>query len=417
MAKKTKGGNGPDTETSYDFKTSDGALVDVAEQAPVPRLLDYIFEAGINANSTDIHFDPHEDGLVVRFRIDGILHDVLNVAPSTALALVSRIKVLSNMDIVERRHAQDGRLSVTLAGGEHDMRVATVPTTMGEKVAIRIMTTRATFNELEDLGLEEDQMELVGKFINRPYGMILATGPVGSGKTTTLYSALMNINERSDNVMTIEDPVEYRIAGTNQVQVNSRVDFSFAEGLRAMLRQDPDTIMVGEIRDNETAKIAVWAALTGVLVLSTIHSNDAPSTITTLFNFDIPGFLISNSLIGIVSQRLVRKICPECRETYKPDVDLLKQMGVDPKKYKDVNFTRGKGCPECFHTGYSGRTGVFEVMDCNEEIKDLIFRQTTREVIRQVARDTGMKTLKESALEKVVAGKTTVEEYFRVVYV
>jgi len=417
MAKKNKGGNGPDTETSYDFKTSDGALVDVAEQAPVPRLLDYVFEAGVNANCTDVHFDPHEDGLVVRFRIDGILHDVLNVAPSTALALVSRIKVLSNMDIVERRHAQDGRLSVTLSGDEHDMRVATVPTTMGEKVAIRIMTTRATFSELEDLGLEEDQMELVGKFISRPYGMILATGPVGSGKTTTLYSALMNINERSDNVMTIEDPVEYRIIGTNQVQVNSRVDFSFAEGLRAMLRQDPDTIMVGEIRDNETAKIAVWAALTGVLVLSTIHSNDAPSTVTTLFNFDIPGFLISNSLIGIVSQRLVRKICPECRETYKPDTDLLKQMGVDPKKYKDAKFTRGKGCPECFHTGYSGRTGVFEVMDCNEEIKDLIFRQTTREVIRQVARDTGMKTLKESALEKVVAGKTTVEEYFRVVYV
>lgn len=417
MARKNKDGDGPSTETSYDFKTSDGALVDVAEQAPVPRLLDYVFEAAVGATSTDIHFDPHEDGLVVRFRIDGILHDVLNVAPATALALVSRIKVLSNMDIVERRHAQDGRLSVTVSGGEHDMRVGTVPTTMGEKVAIRIMTTRAHFSDLGGLGLEEDQMEMIRGFISRPYGMILATGPVGSGKTTTLYSALMNINERSKNVMTIEDPVEYRIVGTNQVPVNNRVDFTFAEGLRAMLRQDPDTIMVGEIRDNETAKIGVWAALTGVLVLSTLHSNDAPSTVTTLFNFDIPGYLISNSLIGIISQRLVRQICPNCTETYKADADLLKQMGIDAKKYKNAEFSRGKRCPECFHTGYSGRTGVFEIMDCNEEIKDLIFRQTTREVIRQVARDTGMKTLKESALQKVLAGKTTVEEYFRVVYV
>ncbi len=417
MAKGNKSQSVSASDAVYDFKTRDGALVDVAEQAPVPRLLDYIFEAAITARATDVHFDPHEDGLVIRYRIDGLLHDVLNVAPSTALALVSRIKVLSNLDIVERRHAQDGRLSVTIGEGEHDMRVATVPTTMGEKVAIRIMTTRATFSDLGELGLEKEQMEAVKRFIARPYGMILATGPVGSGKTTTLYSMLMNLNRRSDNVMSIEDPVEYRIVGTNQLQVNPRVDFSFAEGLRAMLRQDPDIIMVGEIRDNETAKIAVWAALTGVLVLSTIHANDAPSTITTLFNFDIPGFLISNGLVGVIAQRLIRKICPNCQEKYKPDAELLKQMGVDGRKMKDIAFTRGKGCGECFHTGYSGRTGVYEVMDVNEEIKDLIFRQTTREVIRQVARDTGMKLLKENAFQKVVDGVTTVEEYFRVVYV
>jgi type IV pilus assembly protein PilB len=297
------------------------------------------------------------------------------------------------------------------------MRVATVPTTMGEKVAVRIMTTRATFSELAELGLEPDQMEIVERFIARPYGMILAAGPVGSGKTTTLYSALMNLNRRTDNVMTIEDPVEYRIVGTNQVPVNSRVDFTFAEGLRAMLRQDPDTIMVGEVRDNETAKIAVWGAMTGVLVLSTIHSSDAPSTVSTLFNFDIPGFLVSNSLIGVIAQRLVRKICPNCQEKYKPDADLLKQMDVNTKKHKNLEFTRGQGCPECFHTGYSGRTGVYEVMEAGEDIRDLIFRQTTREVIRQVARDAGMRTLKDAALQKVIDGKTTVEEYFRVVYV
>ena len=417
MAKKTPQEPAEPVAERSDFKTSDGALVDVAEQAPVPRLLDYIFEAAIDAKATDIHFDPHEDGLVVRYRIDGMLHDVLNVAPATALAVVSRIKVLANMDIVERRHAQDGHIGITVGEESHDVRVATVPTTLGEKAAIRIMTTRATFSDLELLGLEPKQMELVSKFIARPYGMILSAGPVGSGKTTTLYSCLTKINRRSDNVMTIEDPVENRILGTNQIQVNTRVDFSFAEGLRAMLRQDPDTIMVGEIRDNETAKIAVWAALTGVLVLSSIHANDAPSTVTTLLNFDIPGFLIANSLVGILAQRLVRKICPHCKEEYSPDDVLLKQMGADVKKYKNATFYRGKGCSECFHTGYSGRTGIFEIMETNEEIKDLIFRQTTREVIRQVAMDTGMQTLKQSALNKVVEGVTTVEEYFRVVYV
>lgn len=417
MAKKRDKEEGISTAARTDFKTSDGALVDVAEQAPVPRLLDYIFEAAVDAKATDVHLDPHEDGMVIRYRIDGMLHDVLNVAPSTALALVSRVKVLSNMDIVERRHAQDGRISLDVGDEQHDVRTATVPTTMGEKVAIRIMTSRAMFTELTDLGLDAKQQEIVEKFIARPYGMILATGPVGSGKTTTLYSSLMKINRRSDNILTIEDPVEYRIVGANQVQVNTRVDFSFAEGLRAMLRQDPDTIMVGEIRDDETARIGVWAALTGVLVLSTIHSNDAPSTVTTLFNFNIPGFLISNSLIGIIAQRLVRKICPACREEYAPDAELFKQMGVDGKKHKGVKFSRGKGCAECFHTGYSGRTGIYEIMEANEEIKDLIFRQTTREVIRQVARDTGMQTLKESAFNKVVDGVTTVEEYFRVVYV
>ena len=400
-----------------DFKTSDGALIDVAEQAPVPRLLDYVFEAAVNSNATDIHFDPHEDGMVIRYRIDGFLHDVLNVAPATAMALISRIKVLANMDIVERRHAQDGRISVTVGEQEHDVRVATVPTTLGEKSAIRIMTTRATFSQLHELGLEPNQMQIVERFIARPYGMILAAGPVGSGKTTTLYSCLTKINRRSDNVMTIEDPVEYRIPGSNQIQVNTKVDFSFAEGLRAMLRQDPDTIMVGEIRDNETAKIAVWAALTGVLVLSSIHANDAPSTVTTLLNFDIPGFLIANSLVGIAAQRLLRKICPKCKEAYKPEEALLKQMGVDVKKHKDATFYKGKGCSECFHTGYSGRTGIYEILETNDEIKDLIFRQTTREVIRQVAIDTGMQTLKQSAFSKVLAGVTTVEEYFRVIYV
>lgn len=404
-------------EGQHDFRTSDGALVDVAEQAPVPRLLDYVFEAAVDANATDIHFDPHEDGMVIRFRIDGMLHDVLNIAPATALAAVSRVKVLANMDIVERRHAQDGRISITVGEHEHDVRVATVPTTMGEKVAVRIMTTRAMFADLSDLGLEPGQMKVMERFIARPYGMILAAGPVGSGKTTTLYSCLTKINRRSDNVMTIEDPVEYRIPGSNQIQVNSKVDFSFAEGLRAMLRQDPDTIMVGEIRDNETAKIAVWAALTGVLVLSSIHANDAPATITTLLNFDIPGFLIANGLVGIAAQRLIRKICPNCKEEYKATEELLKQMGIDVKKYKDAKFYKGKGCSKCFHTGYSGRTGIYEVLEANEEIKDLIFRQTTREVIRQVAIDTGMQSLKVSAFNKVLEGVTTVDEYFRVIYV
>jgi len=417
MAKKKQEEPAAPVEERSDFVTSDGALVDVAEQAPVPRLLDYIFEAAINANSTDIHFDPHEDGLVIRYRIDGMLHDVLNVAPSTALALISRIKVLANLDIVERRHSQDGRISVTVNDEPHDVRVATVPTTLGEKAAIRVMTTRATFTEFSELGLEESQREIVERFVAKPYGMLLAAGPVGSGKTTTLYSCLTKINLRTDNVMTIEDPVEYRIVGTNQLQVNAKVDFTFAEALRAMLRQDPDTIMVGEIRDNETAKVAVWAALTGVLVLSSLHANDSPSAITTLLNFEIPGFLVANSLVGVMAQRLVRKICPKCKEEYKPDETLLKQMGADVKKYRDATFYSAKGCSACFHTGYSGRTGIFEILETNDEIKDLIFRQTTREVIRQVALDTGMQSLKQSALNKVASGVTTVEEYFRAVYI
>jgi type II secretory ATPase GspE/PulE/Tfp pilus assembly ATPase PilB-like protein len=417
MAKKKEEEEVEAAEERSDFKTSDGALVDVAEQAPVPRLLDYIFEAAVDSQATDIHFDPHEDGMVIRYRIDGLLHDVLNVAPATALALVSRVKVLANMDIVERRHAQDGRISITVGEDEHDVRVATVPTTLGEKAAIRVMTTRATFGELDQLGLDPKQMEMVARFITRPYGMILAAGPVGSGKTTTLYSCLTKINRRTENILTIEDPVEYRIQGTNQIQVNTKVDFSFAEGLRAMLRQDPDIIMVGEIRDNETAKIAVWAALTGALVLSSIHANDAPSTVTTLLNFDIPGYLIANGLVGIIAQRLVRKICPHCKQEYKAEDDLLKQMGVDVKKHRGAVFYKGKGCSECFHTGYSGRTGIYEILETNEEIKDLIFRQTTREVIRQVAIDTGMQPLKESALNKVIDGVTTVDEYFRVIYV
>jgi len=417
MAKSDEQEPQPVAEEQMDFKTSDGALIDVADQAPIPRLLDYIVEAATTAKATDIHFDPHEDGLIIRFRVDGVLHDVMNVPPSTALSLVSRIKVLANLDIVERRHAQDGRISFAVGEEQHDMRIGTVPTTLGEKVAIRIMTTRSLFSDLSQLGFDEAQLGQISQMIARPYGMILAAGPVGSGKTTTLYSCLTKVNRRQDNVMTIEDPVEYRIAGTNQIQVNTRVDFSFAEGLRAMLRQDPDTIMVGEIRDNETARIAVWAAMTGVLVFSTIHASDAPSTVTTLLNFDIPGFLVSNSLIGVIAQRLVRVICPHCKQEYKPDDELLKQMGAPLKKYQGATFATGKGCSECFHTGYAGRTGIYEIMMTNDEVKDLIFRQTTREVLRQVAMDAGMVTLKEAALNKVAAGVTTVEEYYRVVYI
>lgn len=417
MAKKKDGEVANAGEDRYDFKTSDGNLLDVAEQAPITKLLDYILEAGVNSTATDIHFDPHEDGMVIRFRIDGILHDVMNVVPSTALALVSRVKVMANMDIVERRHSQDGRITLEIGEDAHDARISTLPTTMGEKIAIRIMTKHLSASELPGLGLEPSQIKMVERFIARPYGMILASGPVGSGKTTTLYSCLSKINRRADNVMTIEDPVEYRIHGANQVQVNSKVDFSFADGLRAMLRQDPDTMMVGEIRDNETAKVAVWAALTGVLVLSSLHASDAPASVSTLLNFEIPGFLISNSLVGVIAQRLVRRVCPFCTEQYKPEPELLKQMGVNPGKYGDAMFTRGKGCHQCLHTGYSGRVGIYEIMETNDEIKDLIFRQTTREVLRQVAVDTGMQTLKTSALNKVVDGTTTVEEYFRVIYV
>jgi len=397
-----------------------GEMEELTKTASPTELVDRIVAEGIKARATDIHFDPDRDGgLRVRYRIDSLLHDVMNLPESFGAPVISRLKILANMNIIEKRAAQDGHISRPDGDRTQEIRVATVPTAMGEKMVLRLIDETQVLTGLTQLGLEPEQIESLNGLIEKPYGMLLAVGPVGSGKTTTLYASLNQVNVLTKNVMTIEDPVEYSVRGVNQLQVNYATDFTFAKGLRAILRQDPDTIMVGEIRDDETAQIAIRAAMTGVLVFSTMHANDAPSTIGSLYNHGIPGFLISSAMVGVIAQRLVRKICPDCKVEYEPDASVFRQLRIRDEDVERVDgkLFRGIGCASCFHTGYLGRTGVFEIMEMSEEIRDLIFRQTTKEVIRTVAVDLGMQTLAESTKNKVLAGITTAEEMFRLIYV
>ena len=408
-------------------------VAEVAQRPNIVDLVDSILSGAVRVRATDIHLDPQEGDPVtfgptaarrssgaclrVRYRIDGVLHDVLRIPASATSGVITRLKVMANLDIVERRLPQDAHLTVTLEERPVNMRVASVPTEVGEKLVLRVLDESRIITSLDRLGLEPQQRDLIEGFLARPYGMFLVVGPVGSGKTTTLYSCMTRVNSPARNLMSIEDPVEYRLAGANQLQVFRRIGFDFAAGLRAILRQDPDVIMVGEIRDDETAKTAVRAALTGVFVMSSVHAQDAPATIGALYNFGIPGFLVSTAVIGIVAQRLVRRVCPECRVDYRPNAALLRQLGLPIRgKARPQAFYRGEGCEHCFHTGYYGRTGIFEVMPVDEEIKDLVFRETTKEVLAQVARDLGMQSLRQSGLNRVLEGTTTVEEFFRVIW-
>ena len=391
--------------------------IEVTESPNIVELVDSVLTGAVGVRSTDIHLEPQEEGLRVRYRIDGVLHDVLRLPQAAASGVIIRLKVMANLDIVERRMPQDAHLTITVDERPVNLRVATVPTELGEKLVLRVLDESRIITALTELGLEPEQRDQADEFLSKPYGMLLVVGPVGSGKTTTLYALLSQLNSPGKNLMSIEDPVEYRLAGANQLQVFRRVGFDFAAGLRAILRQDPDVIMVGEIRDDETARTAVRAALTGVFVMSSVHAPDAPATVATLYNFGIPGFLASGALIGIVAQRLVRKICPHCAVDYKPNAALLNQLGLPTKgKGRPKAFHRGEGCEHCFHTGYYGRTGIFEVLAMTEEIKDLIFRETTKEVLSQVARDLGMQTLRQSGLARVLDGTTTVQEFFRVIW-
>ncbi len=390
-------------------------LQELALSVPLPELVGQIFERAFECRATDIHFDSQETGMRVRYRIDGQLQDILFVEPAMATAMISRLKVMSNLNIVERRHSQDGRISIMHHNRPRDLRVATFPTIYGEKIVIRIHEVLTAVIGFTHLGMSQEQAEVLDRLVAQPYGAILVAGPVGAGKTSTLYNCLERINSPLKNVMTIEDPIEHRIPGVNQTQVNSQGEMGFSEGLRAMLRQDPDIIMIGEIRDEETARIGIRAALTGVLVFSTLHGSDSPSTISNLYNFGIPGYQLSSSLLAIVSQRLVRKICPYCRVTYAADEKVLLGLELDPEEHADLRLHRGLGCPACFQTGYMGRTGIFETMVVGEEIRDLIFQQIPKDVLRRVAVDLGMRTLKQSAVDKILDGTTTVEEVYRVV--
>lgn len=391
-------------------------LQGLSQTASVPELVGQILERAIDCRATDIHFDPIDNGQRIRYRIDGQLQDIVFIEPAVAAAAGSRIKVMSNLNIVERRHSQDGRITIMYNNKPRDLRVATFPTIYGEKIVIRIHEVLTDVVGFHHLGMSKGQAEVMDRLITQPYGAIFVAGPVGAGKTSTLYNSLERINSPLRNLMTIEDPIEHRMPGVNQTQVGGGPgEMSFSEGLRALLRQDPDIVMIGEIRDEETARIGIRAALTGVLVFSTLHGSDSPSTISNLYNFGIPGYQLSSSLLAIVSQRLVRKICPNCRTCYTPDENLILSLELDPDEHRGIQFHRGVGCPACFQTGYIGRTGVFEIMVVSEELRDLIFQQIPRDVLRRVAIDLGMRTLKQSAVDKILEGVTTVEEVYRVV--
>jgi len=385
------------------------------DETTISRVVDKLIHAGINSRASDIHLEPHSPEMRVRFRIDGILHDITTVPKDIEASLLSRIKVMADMNITEHRRPQDGHISLRINDKDYDLRIASTSTIAGEKVVIRILDKTGMLLGLKELGLSAKDQEVFKSLISRPYGIILVTGPTGAGKTTTLYAVLNQIDTLTKNVVTIEDPVEYKLEGINQTQVNPAADITFATGLRSILRQDPDIIMVGEIRDSDTANIAIHAALTGHLVLSTLHTNDAASAITRLIDMGVEPFLVSSALIGVVAQRLVRTVCPECKEQYQPGQGLLKELGLE--NYQDkIAFFRGRGCGHCLQTAYRGRTGIFEVMKVSDKIRELILGKQPASRIKEICLQEGMTMLKDAAIEKVAHGITTTEEIKRAIF-
>lgn len=385
--------------------------------APIVKLVNGILMNAIKSHASDIHIEPSEEILRVRYRIDGVLQPVLKLPIKIKNALTSRIKIMSHLDISERRLPQDGRIKLKFGDDkEIDFRVSTLPTLFGEKVVMRLLDKSNLQLDLTKLGFDENALNAFLEAIEKPYGMILVTGPTGSGKTTTLYSALSQLNKPGVNIMTAEDPVEYNFFGINQVQIKEDIGLTFASALRAFLRQDPDIIMVGEIRDFETAEIAVKAALTGHLVLSTLHTNDAPSTITRLMNMGIEPFLVSASVILVIAQRLARKICQNCKAEHEVSETALLKIGFPADKIKNVKCYMGMGCPECNNTGYKGRIALYEVMPVKNELKELILQGASSSDIKREAVRLGMSTLRQSGIKKVMDGITTIEEILRVTF-
>ena len=388
----------------------------VAEEAPIIRIVNTILLYAIKEGASDIHIEPQSKGVRVRYRIDGVLHEQMKIPQYVLNPLISRIKIMSEMNIAERRIPQDGRIKITMQGKEYDMRVNTCPSVFGEKIVMRILDKSSVMLGLDKIGLYDDMQALLLDIAMQPNGMLMVCGPTGSGKTTTLYSLLNVVSSIEKNVSTVEDPVEYQLPGLTQVQVNRKAGLTFATALRAFLRQDPDVIMVGEIRDLETAEIAVQASLTGHLVLSTIHTNDAPSSATRLGDMGVEPFLISASMSGALAQRLARRICSNCKEEYEPPRETLLRFGYDPLKHPDQKFYRGRGCDACKQTGYKGRTGIYELMSINEELQELIVRRAPVTEVKEAARANGMMTLQEDGFRKCKDGHTTVEEVMRVVF-
>jgi general secretion pathway protein E len=392
-------------------------LRDMASEAPVIRLVNLIITKAIEMRASDIHFEPYEEEFRVRYRVDGVLHDVESPPRRLQAAIVSRVKIMAKLNIAERRLPQDGRIMLRVKGKEIDFRVSTVPTIYGESVVLRILDKSSIVLDIEKLGFPEDTLESFKKLIQNPHGIILVTGPTGSGKTTTLYCVLEKINSPEKKIITVEDPVEYQLRGINQIQVKPSIGLTFGNSLRSIVRQDPDVILIGEIRDAETAEIAIHSALTGHLVLSTLHTNDAPSAITRLINMGMEDYLLSSTIIGILAQRLVRVACPYCREPYLPDPVIKKEMRVGDENLTDFRIIDVKGCENCSHTGYWGRSGIFEFLKITDDIQKLILGKKDSNIIKEAARKHGMRILREDGWLKVKQGITTISEVLRVTQV
>ncbi len=396
-----------------DSDMSESNINSMANETPIIRFVNLVLQQAIRDKASDIHFEPFEDCFRIRYRIDGALYEMAPPPKSLALPVISRVKVLANLNIAENRIPQDGRIKMSISGRPVDLRVSTLPTQFGESVVLRILDKSVVNLDLEKLSMADDVMQSIRKLVSLPNGIFIVTGPTGSGKTTTLYSALREVNTVDLKILTAEDPVEYEIDGIMQVQINHHVGLDFARALRAFLRQDPDKIMVGEIRDLETAQIAVQASLTGHVVLATLHTNDSPGAVTRLMDMGLEPFLIAASLEGVLGQRLVRKICKNCRTAYEPGQEMIDMLGVDPIEIADKQFYFGKGCKECANSGYKGRQGLFELLLVNDALRQLITARAPTLVLKQKAIELGMRTLRDDGLRAIFDGTTTVDEVLK----
>jgi type IV pilus assembly protein PilB len=385
----------------------------LADSAPVRKLLNMVLLMAIKDHASDLHFEPFEDEFRIRIKADGVLYEMVPPPRHLAFAITTRIKVMANLDIAERRLPQDGRIELTVGGHPVDLRISVLPTMFGESVVMRVLDRSVVSLDLNKIGLDDNTLKEFRKVIHKPNGIVLVTGPTGSGKTTTLYSALNELNVIADKIITTEDPVEYDIEGIIQVPIDAAIGNTFAHCLRSILRQDPDKILVGEIRDIETAEIAVQASLTGHMVFSTLHTNDAPSTVTRLRDMGVPPFLITATLEAVLAQRLVRRICTQCREEVHPSSEILADLELSPSDVKGKQFYRGKGCDNCNRTGYKGRVGLFELMLLDDELRDMVIRNASTDELREKARRMGMVSLRDAGMDAVYAGTTTAEEVIR----
>jgi general secretion pathway protein E len=400
---------------AQDLEEQTKDILDEDDEAPIIRLVNSILSQAIKERASDIHIEPFERDILIRFRKDGVLKEIVRAPKQYQASIASRIKIMGNLNIAEKRLPQDGRIRIKIAGRDVDLRLSTVPTSYGERIVLRILDKQAVLLDLVQLGFLPRNLSVIETLIQRPHGIILVTGPTGSGKTTTLYAGLQRINTPDRNILTIEDPVEYQIQGIGQMQVNKKIDFTFARGLRAILRQDPDVVLIGEIRDLETAENAIQAALTGHLVFATLHTNDAPSAFTRLTDMGVEPFLSASSVIAVIAQRLIRRLCDACKEPYEPLPAEMAELGLEGyKRKKDEVIYRAVGCPECLTSGYRGRQGIHELLQVEDSVRSLVMQNSASTSIKKAAVEEGMKTLREDGAQKVLMGQTTIDEVMRV---